>query len=140
MAMTPCSAREAKQILATAAASARVAVVELAGAIVAGARGVPVPAHVERALRRAVETARTPAPAGDGEPSRRGLLPSRASTGEILARFRDCRARLSVEPADEEARRAMDDVVYTLCVLMGRSTAHDAVTAAERHLADASRG
>ncbi|MDX6762427.1 DUF5133 domain-containing protein, partial [Streptomyces sp. F8] len=64
-----------------------------------------------------------------------GLLPSRARTEEVLARFRAARDLLAQAPGDGAARGAMDDVAYTLCVLMGRSTVHEAVLAAERHLA-----
>lgn len=133
MAATPCSAREAKQILAAAAELAHVTVGEMAAAMVAGSRGVPVPAQVERALRRAVEAARTPRSPAPAPPV--GITPSRSRTQEVLMRLRDCQARLAAAPTDPDALRAMDDVTYTLCVLMGRATAADALLAAEHHLA-----
>ncbi|MFF9978446.1 DUF5133 domain-containing protein [Streptomyces erythrochromogenes] len=134
MALAPCGTREARLVLAAAAELARVPVADFAAAVAAGARGEPVPARWERALRRAVEALRSPRP---GQESGRGvgLLPSRARTEDVLARFRAARERLAGAPGDGAARGAMDDVAYTLCVLMGRSTVHEAVLAAERHLA-----
>ncbi|MFD3698390.1 DUF5133 domain-containing protein [Streptomyces sp. NPDC058646] len=132
MAATPCSARDAERILAAAAALAGVTTGELEAAMTAAAGGTPLPAPIERALRHAVEAARTPAP-----PTLRriGLTPSRARTEEVLTRLRACRARLAAAPADPDALRDMDDASYTLCVLMGRPSTHEAVLAAEAHLA-----
>ncbi|MFJ7775857.1 DUF5133 domain-containing protein [Streptomyces yangpuensis] len=134
MALAPCGAREARLVLAAAAELVHVAVADLAAAVVAGAHGEPVPARWERALRRAVEALRNPLPGQEGGRGV-GLLPSRARTEEALARFRASRERLTAAPGDATARGAMDDAAYTLCVLMGRSTVHEAVLAAERHLA-----
>ncbi|WP_234330947.1 DUF5133 domain-containing protein [Streptomyces sp. NRRL F-4474] len=134
MALAPCAAREARLVLAAAAELARVPVADFAAAVAAGARGEPVPARWERALRRAVEALRSPRSGPEGGRGV-GLLPSRARTEEVLARFRAARDRLAQAPGDGAARGAMDDVAYTLCVLMGRSTVHEAVLAAERHLA-----
>ncbi|MET9857328.1 DUF5133 domain-containing protein [Streptomyces sp. NPDC006450] len=130
--MTPCTARDARRILAAAADLAHSTTDGLAAAMVAGTRGERVPAHVERAVRRAVEAARTP-----GVPSRHpvGLMPARARTEEVLTRLRGQQARLAARPDDPAERRAMDDAAYTLCVLMGRPTVHMAVLAALEHLA-----
>ncbi|MEV7723637.1 DUF5133 domain-containing protein [Streptomyces sp. NPDC101733] len=137
MASTPCTARDARLILAAAADLARVTDVDVAVAMATAPGGVPAPRRVARALRRAVEAARTPsAPAAPTAP-RIGLLPSRARTEEVLSRLRACRARLANAPDDADALRAMDDAAYTLCVLMGRPRTHEAVLAAERHLAGA---
>ncbi|MGW7064751.1 DUF5133 domain-containing protein [Streptomyces sp. NPDC054904] len=130
--MTPCSAREAHQILAAAADLARTIPDAVATALVDGARGIRVPVHLERAVRRTIEAARTPEPAGERS---RGLMPARARTEEALARLRGCQGRLAATPEDPEALRAMDDASYTLCVLMGRPTVHDAILAALEHLA-----
>ncbi|MFD6229205.1 DUF5133 domain-containing protein [Streptomyces sp. NPDC060232] len=137
MATAPCGTREARLVLAAAAERAQVPVADFAAAVVAGAHGEPVPARWDRALRRAVEALLCPRPGQEGGRGVRGvgLLPSRARTGEVLARFRVSRERLAAAPGDGTARRAMDDVAYTLCVLMGRSTVHEAVLAAELHLA-----
>lgn len=59
MATTPCSARDALRILATAADLADVSVEDLASAMTATSCGAALPARLERALRRAVEAART---------------------------------------------------------------------------------
>ncbi len=132
MAATPCSARDAKRILATAADLADATVQDLAAAVVAASEGTPPPVLVERALRRAIEVARTShAPASRSI----GLAPSRERTEEVLTRLRGCQARLAAAPGDPAATRAMDDAAYTLCVLMGVPTAHEAVLAAEHRLA-----
>ncbi|MGW6393260.1 DUF5133 domain-containing protein [Streptomyces sp. NPDC055103] len=132
MAMTPCSARDAQRILEAAADLVQLAVDDLATVMTAAATGRPVPRRVERALMRAVEAARLSPPSAAARP---GLTPSRGRTERVLARLRDCRARLETAPEDPAAVRAMDDAVYTLCVLMGRATTHEAVLAAERRLA-----
>ncbi|MGW6567718.1 DUF5133 domain-containing protein [Streptomyces sp. NPDC054975] len=131
MATTPCSARDAKRILAVAADLARLGVEDVAAAMVARAAGAPVTARVERALRHAVEAARASTPTD----RRRGLSPSLARTEEVLTRLRGCQARLAASPGDPAALRAMDDAAYTLCVLMGLPSTHEAVLAAEEHLA-----
>ncbi|MGW6856988.1 DUF5133 domain-containing protein [Streptomyces xanthophaeus] len=132
MAATPCPARDARCILAAAAALADVSVDDLAAAMAGSAAGPPLPVHLERALRRAVEAART-----SGVPSVRpaGIRPHPARTEEALTRLQDCRARLAAAPGDPDALRAMDDAAYTLCVLVGRPVAHEAVLAAEEQLA-----
>ncbi|WP_405828068.1 MULTISPECIES: DUF5133 domain-containing protein [unclassified Streptomyces] len=134
MAMTPCSARDARVVLASAAAAVHVTATELAAAIVAAPQGVALPAPVERALRHAVESARSPVCPAPAAAAPAAMLANRALTEKVLARFRACRARLGAEPESEDARREMDDVTYTLCVLMGRLRAHDAVTAAQDRL------
>ncbi|MFJ6793225.1 DUF5133 domain-containing protein [Streptomyces sp. NPDC091268] len=132
MATTPCPADEAERILAAAAAQAGVGTGELAAAMVAESRGTPLPAHVDRALSRAARAActRPRAPgAGPGTP----LLPSRAEVERALGRFFDARVRLLASPADEAARLALEDAVFTLCVLMAEPTAHAAVIAAVQY-------
>ncbi|WP_175439120.1 DUF5133 domain-containing protein [Streptomyces vilmorinianum] len=130
MARTPCTAPAAREILAAAAHGAGVTVPEMARAVVDRSRGLPLPSGIDRGLRVAVEAARTPATG-----VLRGLLPGRGRTAEVLNRFRECQARLRRAPGDAAAHTAMDDIAYTLCVLMARRTVHEAVTAAEQHLA-----
>ncbi len=87
--------------------------------------------HIERALHRAMDAGRSPAPSvGRGSV----LTPARTRTEEVLTRLRGCQARLAAAPEDPVALRAMDDAGYTLCVLMGRATVHEAVLAAEARL------
>ncbi|MEW1632860.1 DUF5133 domain-containing protein [Streptomyces sp. NPDC093801] len=135
MAAAPCSVREAKQILLGAAELARVTAVEVAAAMVAGTLGMPMPVRIERALRRSLEAARGPVRPGTVQAV--GILPSRLRTEEVLSRLRGCQARLAAAPTDPGTLRAMDDVAYTLCVLMGRPSTHQAVLAAEEHLSAA---
>ncbi|MFF2195858.1 DUF5133 domain-containing protein [Streptomyces sp. NPDC058157] len=135
MAAAPCSVREAKQILLAAAELARVTAVEVAAAMVAGTLGMPMPVRIERALRRSLEAARTPHRPGAVQTV--GIQPSRLRTEEVLSRLRGCQARLAAAPTDPGTLRAMDDVAYTLCVLMGRPSTHQAVLAAEQHLSAA---
>ncbi|MFD9337995.1 DUF5133 domain-containing protein [Streptomyces sp. NPDC060028] len=129
MALTPCTAPTARRILAVAASTAGITVREVAGALAEYSRGVPVPRRVERALRMAVRASRTPADELPG-----GLLPGRSRAEEVLGRFRACRDRVRATPGDADARQALDDVAYTLCVLMGRRNPHQAVRAAEEYL------
>lgn len=132
MARTPCSARDSLWILTTAADHAEVATEDLAVAMSAS-RSTPLPAPLERALRHAIRAARTPAPAH--QPARAGLVPNPARTEEVLTRLRGCQALLAASPQDPAALQAMDDTAYTLCVLMGRTTTHEAIAAAEERLA-----
>ncbi|QNE79008.1 DUF5133 domain-containing protein [Streptomyces finlayi] len=81
-----------------------------------------------------MEAARTPAPPS-GTLRGVALLPSRPRTEQVLAEFRKCQALLAAAPSDRSARQALDDAAYTLCVLLGRTTVHEAVDAAEQHLA-----
>ncbi len=101
----------------------------------AATQGVATPVHVERALRHAVDCARAPESPAPAVAAPVAMRASRAGTEEVLIRFRACQARLAAEPGSEEARREMDDATYTLCVLMGRSRAHEAVLVAQDRLA-----
>lgn len=130
MAVTPCSARDARRVLGAAAKAAGITSAEVAAAMAAQSRGIAMPARVERALHRAVATARTVSPRA----AYIGLMPSHARTAEVLAEFRGCRSRLTAAPSDMRARQALDDAAYTLCVLLGRTGVHDAVLAAEQHI------
>ncbi|MFF1411269.1 DUF5133 domain-containing protein [Streptomyces sp. NPDC058289] len=131
--MTPCPAREAERILRAAADLALTTVEDLAAAMTTATAEVPLPVHLERSLRTAIGAARTPAPSSAVRPV--CLMPSTARTEEVLTRLRRCQARLAAAPGDPDAVRALDDAAYTLCVLMGRPVTHEAVLAAEEHLA-----
>ncbi|MDX3539955.1 DUF5133 domain-containing protein [Streptomyces sp. MB09-01] len=130
MATTPAPAREAEAILSAAAARAGLPEAALAAAMRQASRGVPVPARAERALRQAVQAART-ATTTAPPPSGPYLVPLRADAEKALGRyFEDC-LRLQAAPADADARRAFEDSLFTLCVLMGRPSAaaalHEAI-------------
>ncbi|MFD3539002.1 DUF5133 domain-containing protein [Streptomyces sp. NPDC058662] len=131
MALTPCTAREARTVLTAASETAGVTPMAVALALVDGSRGGVVPSGVERGLRLAIGAARV-SPASPV----RGLLPCPERTADALARFRECRRRVRETPWDEGARSELDDAAYTLCVLMARRTVHEAVLAAMRHLAE----
>ncbi|WP_405827427.1 DUF5133 domain-containing protein [Streptomyces sp. NBC_00105] len=124
MATTPATAREAERILSAAAARASLPETILAAAVLDAARGIPVPARAERALRQAIRTARTPEPTPSSGPY---LLPLREDTEKALGRFFETRLRLTAAPADLEARGAFEDSLFTLCVLMGRPCAAEAL-------------
>lgn len=131
MAKTPAPAPQAERILSVAAAQAHLPVTALAAAMAAQARGIPLPARAERALRQAVHVAQTPA----STPKTAGprLLPSLEETEQALGRFFDARVRLTATPTDDAARRALEDSLFTLGVLMAQPSAHAAVHEAIQH-------
>ncbi|MFF4427145.1 DUF5133 domain-containing protein [Streptomyces sp. NPDC001549] len=133
MAMAPAPACEAERILSAAAAQAGLPETLLAQGMLADPRGLPAPARAERALRQAVQAARTPNSPNTPPASR--LLPLEADVERALGRFFDARLRLAAAPADEAARRAFEDCLFTLGVLMAEPCAyaavHDAVQYAE---------
>ncbi|MGW7441614.1 DUF5133 domain-containing protein [Streptomyces sp. NPDC054849] len=135
MATLPGPARLAEQVLSAAAARAGLTEIEVAQAMVAGSRGTPVPADIEQALDNAVRAGRRP----HGESRRSGpvLMPTREDADRALTRFFDARLRLSAAPGDHGARRAVDDAVYTLCVLMAQPSPHAAVNEALQYTATA---
>ncbi|MFF8268219.1 DUF5133 domain-containing protein [Streptomyces sp. NPDC016562] len=136
MATIPGPARVAEQVLTSAAEAAGVSAVDLAHAMTAGrggTEGAPMPAPVQRALRHAVQAAREAAPTpGAGRWPR--LLPSREEAEQALARFFDARVRLSAAPDDDEARRTVEDTLFTLCVLMAQPSAYAAVREAVQYV------
>ncbi|WP_078893414.1 DUF5133 domain-containing protein [Streptomyces sp. NRRL F-2580] len=131
MATTPAPAREAERILSAAAAGAGLPETVLAAAVLDASRGIPVPVRAERSLRRAVHSARTPAPVPSGSPH---LMPLREDAEKALGRFFETRLRLTAAPADPEARRAFEDSLFTLCILMGRPCAADALHEAVQYV------
>lgn len=135
MAMTPCAQRDAQRILAAAAEAAHTTPSGLAAAMVAGSRGAAVPTHLRRALRRAMEVARTPPLSPGDRPRGVALTPSHSRTEKALSELRTYQAVLAAAPSNTDARRMLDDAAYTLCVLLGKTTLHDAVLSAEQRLA-----
>ncbi|KOG33106.1 MULTISPECIES: DUF5133 domain-containing protein [Streptomyces] len=65
------------------------------------------------------------------------LLPDRNTVDRLLRHYRTQERTVLASPCDLSARRRFEDTVYTLCVLMGERTAHEAVHAAERYVTDA---
>ncbi|MEV8347676.1 DUF5133 domain-containing protein [Streptomyces niveus] len=68
------------------------------------------------------------------------LLPDKAGLAQLLRRYRTWEQLVLQEPHNSLRRRRLDDVAYTLCVLMGHRTAHDAIRAAETYLGRGPRG
>lgn len=131
MATIPCTDRKAEAVLAAAASRAGVTVAELAVAMVAERRGTALPAGVDRALSAAARAARrSPSRAGSAEPT---LAPSTADAERVLGRFFDAQLRLQASPTDAAARHALEDSIFTLCVLMAEPDAHAAVLAAVQY-------
>lgn len=131
MATVPGSAHLAEGVLSAAAAQAALSVTEVAQAMVAGSSGTPVPAHIEQALDDAVRAARHPHSTPRWSGTR--LMPTHAEVERALARFLEARVRLCAAPDDSAARRAVDDAVYTLCVLMAQPCPHAAVNEARQY-------
>ncbi|MFF3728149.1 DUF5133 domain-containing protein [Streptomyces erythrochromogenes] len=131
MALIPAPAREAERILSAAATRAGLPETMLAQGMLADSSGLPAPARAERALRQAVQASRTTdTPAATSAPS---LLPLEADVERALGRFFDARLRLAAAPADETARRAFEDCMFTLCVLMAEPCAYAAAHAAVQY-------
>ncbi len=63
------------------------------------------------------------------------LLPDKTVLASLLRRYRVWERLSLAEPHDPARRRRLEDVAYTLCVLMGRRTAREAIIAAENYLA-----
>ncbi|WP_330172751.1 DUF5133 domain-containing protein [Streptomyces sp. NBC_01498] len=68
------------------------------------------------------------------------LLPDKAGLAQLLRRYRTWERLVLREPHDPVRRRRLDDVAYTLCVLMGHRTVAEAVRAAESYLGAVARG
>ncbi|MFB6477417.1 DUF5133 domain-containing protein [Streptomyces virginiae] len=133
MAMLPGPARLAEQVLFAAAARAGRTETEVAQAMVTGSRGAPVPADIEQALDHAVRASRLPA--FESRRSGPALMPTREDAEKALGRFFDARVRLRAAPQNPEARRAVDDAVFTLYVLMAKPSPYSAVNEALQYAA-----
>ncbi|MFD5702251.1 DUF5133 domain-containing protein [Streptomyces lasiicapitis] len=62
------------------------------------------------------------------------LLPAKAEVARQLDQYRAWERLLVADPADRAVRTHFENTAYTLCVLMGESTARAAADAAERYL------
>ncbi|MFC8197620.1 DUF5133 domain-containing protein [Streptomyces sp. NPDC060006] len=63
------------------------------------------------------------------------LLPAKDEVARHLELYRAWERMMLAAPADRAARGNFEDTGYTLCVLMGKRCAREAVHAAERYLA-----
>ncbi|GAA3940732.1 hypothetical protein GCM10022244_55950 [Streptomyces gulbargensis] len=63
------------------------------------------------------------------------LLPDRKTVERLLRHYRSQERSVLARPCDLSVRRRFEDTAYTLCVLMGKRTAPEAVRAAERYVA-----
>jgi len=68
------------------------------------------------------------------------LLPAKDEVARHLELYRAWERMMLAAPADRGARGNFEDTGYTLCVLMGKRCAREAVHAAERYLADLAAG
>ncbi|MFS8204029.1 DUF5133 domain-containing protein [Streptomyces sp. CWNU-52B] len=62
------------------------------------------------------------------------LLPAKDEVARYLKLYRAWERMMLAAPADRAARGNFEDTGYTLCVLMGKRCAREAVHAAERYL------
>ncbi|MFF8026849.1 DUF5133 domain-containing protein [Streptomyces sp. NPDC007896] len=62
------------------------------------------------------------------------LLPAKAEVARHLERYRAWERLLLMAPADHTVRGNFENTGYTLCVLMGKRCAREAVDAAEHYL------
>lgn len=62
------------------------------------------------------------------------LLPAKDEVARQLRRFRAWERVMLASPGDRSARAGFEDAGYTLCVLMGKRRAREAVDAADRYL------
>lgn len=62
------------------------------------------------------------------------LLPAKNEVARHLRRYRTWERAMLASPTDRAARENFENSGYTLCVLMGKRCAREAVTAAERYL------
>ncbi|GGX85416.1 DUF5133 domain-containing protein [Streptomyces fructofermentans] len=63
------------------------------------------------------------------------LLPAKTEVARHLELYRAWERMMLAAPADRAARGNFENTGYTLCVLMGKRCAREAVHAAERYLA-----
>ncbi|MFF8261434.1 DUF5133 domain-containing protein [Streptomyces virginiae] len=131
MALVPCTAGEARRILAEVAKAAGIGSRETAEAVLASRNGGPVPAAVEDVLRRSLARARglPGAPPGSWSP------PHADDLRRHVNHLRAARRRALAAPDDAGIRGELEEAVYALCVVMGQRSAHSAVLAAEEIIA-----
>ncbi|WP_328786438.1 MULTISPECIES: DUF5133 domain-containing protein [unclassified Streptomyces] len=126
MVTSSATAREAERVLSAAVAGAGLPESAPAAATIDASRGTPVSARAEQELRQAGHTARTPVPVPSST-SGPYLLPLQEDAAKALGRFFETRLRPTAEPVDPEARRAFEDSLFTLCILMGQPCAPEAL-------------
>ncbi|WP_255951652.1 DUF5133 domain-containing protein [Streptomyces odontomachi] len=68
------------------------------------------------------------------------LLPDKPQVIRLLHRYHAWERRLLTAPSNPVVRRRFEDTAYTLCILMGRRTAREAVLAAERYVSSGTGG
>ncbi|MCX5309081.1 DUF5133 domain-containing protein [Streptomyces sp. NBC_00160] len=135
MALLPCSAAAARQVLFQAARAPGVSLERVARAAEAMRGEGPAPsAAVEAALRAATERLLMV----HANPSAPVLLPNPHTLRHRLSRFHDLRRLAFASPDDATLRARYEDAGYTLCVMLGHRTVHGALAAAEQ-LVDAPR-
>ncbi|MFD9304816.1 DUF5133 domain-containing protein [Streptomyces sp. NPDC060048] len=134
MALVPCTSETARRILADAGRAAGATPRLMAQTAIAGrahpGQGDPV---LERALRTVIAHARTSSSAPG--PAAAGMLPAPFVLRQHLNHLRAARRRTLAAPDDPALRAELDNATYTLCVLMGRNSAHGALRAAEEVVA-----
>lgn len=64
------------------------------------------------------------------------LLPDTNTVDRLLRHYRTQERSVLARPCDLSVHRRFEDTAYTLCVLMGERTAHEAVRAAERYVSE----
>ncbi|MFF1409438.1 DUF5133 domain-containing protein [Streptomyces sp. NPDC058289] len=134
MALVPCTAETARRIILGAAQAAGVTLEVMASTAAAmhSPDGEVDPA-LEQALRTVIGYAQVPpTPLSAGTAA---LLPTPFVLRGHLSHLRAVRRRTMTAPDDPTQRAALEDAVYTLCVLMGQRSAHGALTAAEHLVA-----
>lgn len=134
MALVPCTAETARRILNDAARAVGATPLRMAAAVVTTrARPGEADPVLERALHTGIAHARTRSSART--PALVGLVPSPVVLRRHLNHLRAVRRRVLAAPEDPALRAELEDAAYTLCVLMGRRSAHGALLAAEEVVA-----
>ncbi|MER7463023.1 DUF5133 domain-containing protein [Streptomyces sp. NPDC097981] len=129
MAMVPCGADTARRILADAARAADAGPLETAEAVLAPTGGRAPRAPLGKALKNAMDEARSVTETVTQPYTR--LLPDPQAIRELLKRHRGLRHRALAAPHDLAVRNELDDATYTLCILMGQRNAYTALRSAE---------
>ncbi|MET9888233.1 DUF5133 domain-containing protein [Streptomyces sp. NPDC006430] len=129
MALVPCGTETARHVLADAARYAGAGQRETAEAVLALGGGRPLPPALGKAVKAAMDEARSATAAGTRPYTR--LLPDPQALEKLVRRHRSLRRRALAAPHDLAVRNELDDATYTLCVLMGQRNAHTALRSAE---------
>ncbi|MCY0932250.1 DUF5133 domain-containing protein [Streptomyces sp. H27-H1] len=136
MALVPCSADSARQILAGVAQSTGARVEDVADAALALHTDCDLPGSLTQALRRSIDATLTARPLRTSDSARgRGVRPEPRLLREHLSHFRAMRRRTFAALDDACLRSELENASYTLCVLMGERSTHLALQAAEELIA-----